>query len=212
MLTLKSFIPRRRWLRFSLGTFLLAVAVIAYGCKWVLDRVKLCAGQYDVVAGLSVRDDFRRIAPPTPGLGGGDGGDGTREVGVFGFSFVEPQGWEKKVADWLGLSYQIDVEYLGFAYSRVDLASDLEIARKMPKLTKFSLADLTITPDILASVKRISGLETLTFTNVNMTKDEAVSLKRELPHVHILLYKEVLPAIKDGVHISGTQTTIADLP
>jgi hypothetical protein len=37
MLTLKSFAPRRTWLRFSLGTFLLAVAVIAYGCKWVLD-------------------------------------------------------------------------------------------------------------------------------------------------------------------------------
>jgi hypothetical protein len=33
----------------------LAVAVIAYGCKWVLDRVKLYAGQYDHLASLSLK-------------------------------------------------------------------------------------------------------------------------------------------------------------
>jgi hypothetical protein len=132
MITLKSFIPKRTWLRFSLATFLLAVAVIAYGCKWTLDRVNHYAGQYNRLAIMSMNpEQFRWLHPPVASGSGTYGGH-------FVWSFAEPTGWEKAMADWMGIKYEVDVVALAIFQRTVDLARDMETALGMPHLKELA--------------------------------------------------------------------------
>ena len=238
MLSLKSLVPKRRWLRFSLATFLLAIAVIAYGCKWVLDRVNLCANQYKLLASLSVYgpDGFRGGAAPVPRGGGGEGGSHNgKEIGAFNWGFAEPNGWEKTVAVWLGINYEVDVVLLGILGKRVDLAKDMEVALKMPKLKNFflhgepvtedvtaalskmkcleslSFTDTAITDDAVAALKGMDGLKTLAFMATDVTKDTAADLKSVLPQTHILVYREE-PENKDEPNGKTKYVVAIDLP
>ena len=236
MLTLKSLVPNRRWLRFSLATFLLAVAVIAYGCKWVLDRVNLCAGQYDLLVGISnVPENFRQVSPPVPGpLGAGPGSPGRhpgKHVSAFGYSFAIPTGWEKTVADWLGINYEVDVVTLSFRGPSQDVAKDIEVVARLPKLKGFSLQGEPITKDVIAAIKSMKGLESLVlvraeisdhddlnalegmnglrsldFHRTDLNEGEAAALKRALPLTHIRVWGEV--------RVNGQREIVAviDLP
>jgi hypothetical protein len=91
------------------------------------------------------------------------------------------------------------------------LAKDMETALKFPKLKRFSLREERITEEVLAAIKRIKGLEKLSFTNTNMTTDSAVALKGELPHVHLSLYREE-PLYKDGPPHPTKLITVIELP
>jgi hypothetical protein len=184
---LKSFIPKRTWLRFSLATFLLAVAVIAFGCKWVLDRVHLYAGQYDRLASLSSDPElFRRLHPPVVGRSGleGERHEG-KGFGSVRWTFAAPGSKTATVAEWLGIDYQVDVVRLGISGARIDFLSDMELASRLPMLKELDIRGQTISEDIVAAIKKMKGLETLYFTDTDVNEESAAALKKVLPHVQI---------------------------
>jgi hypothetical protein len=155
---------------------LVAVAVIAYGCKWALDRVKLCAGQYDLFS-IKVRPDIFHVVPPVPGnVGGGNPPGGVQYV------FAAPTGWEKKMADWLGIRYEIDVVHFQVYSPRIDLSHDVEIALRLPRLESFGIHGEPIRDDIISACKRMEWLERLTLANTDVTEETAATLKRALPN------------------------------
>jgi hypothetical protein len=192
MITLKSFIPIRKWLRFSLGTFLLAVAVIAYGCKWVLDRVHLYAGQYDRLANLSTDPElFRRLHPP---VAGSAGGEQERDHGYVRWAFAAPEGEMATLAEWLDIDYRVDVFRLAFIGSRIDFVRDMEFASRLPMLKELHIGGQTISEEIVACIKRMKGLETLSFSGTDITAESAAALKKVLPEVHITVYRRIGPS------------------
>jgi hypothetical protein len=193
MITLKSFIPKRKWLRFSLGTSLLAVAAIAYGCKWVLDRVYLYSGQYDRLANLSTDPElFRRLHPPVPGSAGGEA---ERDHGYVRWSFAAPEGEIATLAEWLDIDYRVEVVRLAFIGSRIDFLRDMEFASRLPMLKTLDIGGQTISEDILSCIKRMKGLETLSFANSDVTEESAAALKKVLPDVHIKVYRRIGPSV-----------------
>jgi hypothetical protein len=200
MVTLKSLIPKRRWLRFSLSTFLLAVAVIAYGCKWALHRVKLCAGQYDLLASITVRPDIHHLVPPVPdNVGGGNPPGGVH------YAFAAPTGWEKEMADWLGIRYEIDVVHFQVYSPRIDLPHDVEIALRLPKLKNLGIHGEPIGDDIISACKRMKWLERLALANTDVTEETAAALKRALPNTEVSVYRyNQRSVVTDEGSIRGT--------
>jgi hypothetical protein len=119
------------------------------------------------------------------------------------------------MADWLGIDYEVDVVSLGFRGPSQDVAQDIEVAARLPKLRGFSLHGEPITKDVIAALialqgleslvlirteisddealnglKRLKGLRSLDFHSTDINEAEAAGLKRALPHTRIRVWRE----------------------
>ncbi len=139
------------------------------------------------------------------------------------------------MANWLGINYEVDVVLLGFLGNRVDLAKDMELALKMPKLKNFflhgepvsedvtaalakmngleslSFSDTAITDDAVTMLKGMDGLKTLAFTATEVTEDTAADLKKALPQTRTLVYREE-PENSDEPNGKTKYVVAIDLP
>lgn len=152
-------LPKRKWLRFSLGTFLLAVAVVAYGCKWVLDTVHLYAQQYYTVEALS------------PWIG----------------NWQYPKGWRKTLADRLGVDYRADVFGVHLQGDRKNWEADVEGLNRLPLLDDLGFIKSKVTPDMVERIKDFRRLARLRFIETDVTEAIVEELRAALPHTEVIV-------------------------
>jgi hypothetical protein len=107
------------------------------------------------------------------------------------WAFAAPEGVIATMAEWLSIDYPVDVVRLSFSGSRMDFSNDMEFASRLPRLKELHIGGQTISEDIVASIKRMKGLEGLSFSDTDVTEESAAALQKVLPQVDITVFERI---------------------
>jgi hypothetical protein len=173
---------RRRLVQISLRTFLLLIAGIAVLTNWMINRIRLHAGQVEVAAQLANRDvdDLESRLPDHASYRGPRG----HFVNVSAAT-----GWEKHISGWLGMPYEADVKALNVHAPVDDWTELLVLIKQLPKLRNLGFTRCEIPEDVLPQLHDLS-VAAIGFTNTNITKEQAFALKKAMPNTKIELIHE----------------------
>ncbi|MEX2141017.1 MAG: hypothetical protein WD894_17260 [Pirellulales bacterium] len=167
-----------------MSTFLLLIAGVAVLTNWMINRVRLHARQVDVAAKLANRDVIDLISrlPDHASYRGPRG----HFVNVSAAS-----GWEKHLAALLGMPYEADVKALSVSGPVEDWDELFTLIKRLPKLANLGFMRCEIGGDVLSHLAKLR-VESISFSDTNLTKQQARMLKKELPDTSITIYDEQL--------------------
>jgi hypothetical protein len=144
--------PRRRWLRFSLRSFLLAVTVLVLAMGWKFNRVwnqRLVVAEVQRLNGWSAYDDFR-----------------LRRNSRSSLNYTAPgPEWLRSI---LGQDIFSDVVYIGLYDPRVT-DDTLALIARLPHLHELHIKSDNVTDAGVAHLARLSQLESLAIHSKKLT-------------------------------------------
>jgi hypothetical protein len=175
-------LPKRRWLRFTLASLLLFIALAGYVCKRVLDTVQLHCNQLNVVAELMDRN-------PTK-IWDGLGIPSSVQSGGTGVSVRAPDGWAKDMADWMGLRYEADIVSINLSGERFSWERTMELVRRLPKVKRLWILRCDVPESLIDLIAEMEYLESVTFTDTDITEEMGLALKDALPNARIWAFDD----------------------